>query len=47
MNFKCVELRITDDPNFGCTIRFSDTKDKEYDENQTIEEMMTSNDKYF
>jgi len=47
MNFKCVELRITDNPNFGCTIRFSDTKDKEYDENQTIEEMMTSNDKYF
>ena len=47
MNFKCVELSITDDPDFGCTIRFSDTKDKEYDENQTIEEMMTSNDKYF
>lgn len=47
MNFKCVELKIADDPNFGCTIQFSDTKDKEYDENQIIEEMMTSNDKYF
>ena len=47
MNFKCVDLKINDDPDFGCTIQFSETKDKEYGENQTIEELMTSNEKYF
>ncbi len=47
MNFKCIELTITDDPNFGCTIQFSDTKDKGYDENQTIDEIINSKDKYF
>jgi hypothetical protein len=47
MNFKCIELTITDDPDFGCTIQFSDTKDKGYDEDQTIDEIINSKDKYF
>jgi hypothetical protein len=47
MNFKCEELTISDDPDFGCTIQFSDTKDKGYDENQTIDEIINSKDKYF
>lgn len=47
MNFSCVELRITDDPDFGCTIQFSDTKDKGYDDNQTIYELINSKEKYF
>jgi len=38
---------ITDDPDFGCTIQFSDTKDKGYDENQTINEIISSKEKYF
>jgi hypothetical protein len=47
MNFTCEELTISDDPDFGCTITFSDTKDKGYDENQTIDEIINSNEKYF
>ncbi len=46
MNFKCEELTICDDPEFGCTITFSDTKDKGYDENQTIEEWLNPQGKY-
>ena len=46
MNFKCEELTISDDPEFGCTITFSDTKDKEDDENQTIEEWLNPQGKY-
>ena len=46
MNFKCEELTISDDPEFGCTITFSDTKDKGYDENQTIEEWLNPQGKY-
>jgi len=47
MNFSCIELIINDDPDFGCTIHFSDTKDKGYDENQTIDEIINSNEKFF
>jgi len=47
MNFSCVELRIKDDPDFGCTIQFLDTKDKEYDENQTIDDIINPKEKYF
>jgi len=47
MNFTCIELSIIDDPDFGCTIKFSDTKEKEYDENQTIDEIINSKEKYF
>jgi hypothetical protein len=47
MNFSCIELMITDDPDFGCTIQFSDTMDKGYDENQTINELINSKEKYF
>ncbi|MBM3404930.1 MAG: hypothetical protein FJY10_08585 [Bacteroidetes bacterium] len=47
MNFSCIELRITDDPGFGCIIQFSDTKDNEYDENQTTDEIINLKEKYF
>ena len=47
MNFICEELSITDDPNFGCTIQFSDTKDPGYVENQSIDELINSDKKYF
>lgn len=47
MNFICEELSITDDPNFGCTIQFSDTNDPGYVENQSIDELINSDRKYF
>ncbi|MFA5813995.1 MAG: hypothetical protein WC865_00040 [Bacteroidales bacterium] len=47
MNFICEELSIADDPNFGFTIQFSDTKDPGYIENQSINEMIKSKEKYF
>ena len=47
MNFLCIEITIIDDPDLGCTIHFSDTKDKGYDENQTINEIINSKEKYF
>ena len=47
ISFHCKELSITDDPDFGCTIQFSDTKDKGYDENLTINEIINSDKKYF
>jgi len=47
MNFTCIELSIIDDPDFGCTIKLSDTKEKEYDENQTIDEIINSKERYF
>jgi hypothetical protein len=47
MNFICEELSITDDPDFGCTIQFSDTKDSGYVENQSIDELINSDKKYF
>ncbi len=45
MNFECKQLNITDDPDFGCTIEFSDSID-ENDENQTLEELMNPTGKY-
>lgn len=47
MNFICEELSISDDPNFGCTIQFSDTKDPGYVENQSIDELINPHNKYF
>lgn len=47
MNFKCQALSITDDPDFGCTIQFSDTADHGFNENQSIDEIVNSNEKYF
>jgi len=29
VNFICKNLSITDDPNFGCTVEFSDTRHKD------------------
>ena len=46
MNFKCKELTITDEPDFGCTVQFSDTKDKGYVENMTVEEALKQSGKY-
>ena len=46
MNFICEELSITDDPDFGCTIQFSDTKDPGYIENQSINDLLYSDIKY-
>ena len=45
MSFKCKQLSITTDPDFGCTIEFSDTKDQN-DENKTVEELMHPTKKY-
>jgi hypothetical protein len=47
MNFKCKQLSITDDFDFGCTIKFSDTID-EYVENLTVQELIEghNNQKY-
>ncbi len=45
MNFKCKQLNITDDPDFGCTIEFSDTID-EHKEDLTIEELINPTKKY-
>jgi len=45
MNFKCEQLTITDDPDFGCTIKFSDSE-KKHDENTPIEEILHSKKKY-
>lgn len=46
INFQCVELSITDDPDFGCTIKLSDTKDEEYQKELTMEQIMNSKEKY-
>lgn len=45
MNFECKQLKITDDPDFGCTIEFNDTVEV-YRENMTIEELINSVGKY-
>jgi len=47
MNFTCNNLSITDDPDFGCIIQFSDTKDPGYVEFQPLDEINNSNEKYF
>jgi hypothetical protein len=47
MNFLCEELSITDDPDFGCQISFSDTRDEGDNENLTVEEIINSKEKYF
>ncbi|MBA7533643.1 hypothetical protein ES705_25885 [subsurface metagenome] len=43
MNFINKQLTITDDPNFGCTIEFSDSIDNE---NNTVKELLNSTNKY-
>jgi len=45
MNFKCEELEITDDPEFGVTITLSDTK-REYSETDSIEDLLHPTHKY-
>ncbi len=45
MNFKCKQLTITDDPDFGCTIEFSDSE-KKHDEHTPIEEILHPRNKY-
>ncbi|HKJ42021.1 MAG TPA: hypothetical protein VKA27_07990 [Sunxiuqinia sp.] len=45
MNFECKQLKIIDDPDFGCTIEFNDTVEV-YRENMTIEELINSVGKY-
>jgi hypothetical protein len=45
MNFINNQLKIIDDPDFGCTIVFSDTIEN-YDENITSADQLTSNKKY-
>ena len=45
MNFKCEQLTISIDPDFGCTIEFSDSKD-EVDEFTPIEELFHPKGKY-
>lgn len=45
MNFECKKLNITDDPDFGCTIEFTDTIEQQT-ENMTIEELFNSKTKY-
>ncbi len=47
LNILCIELRIIDDPDFGCTITLSDTVDLGYDEDQSIEDIINSKEKYF
>ncbi|TAJ12285.1 hypothetical protein DMA11_13625 [Marinilabiliaceae bacterium JC017] len=41
-----MELSITDDPDFGCTVQLSDTKDEEYQKELTMEQIMNSKEKY-
>ncbi len=45
MNFKCETLSITDDPDFGCTISFSDEKPGN-NEFKLMEELMHPSYKY-
>ncbi len=45
MNFNCEELTINDDPDFGCTIKFSDSKETD-NEFTPIEELLHPKDKY-
>ena len=45
LNFKCEQLTITDDSEFGCTIEFSDSVDK-VDEFTPLEELLHPKNKY-
>ena len=45
MEFECKEIRVSYE-ELGCTVTFSDTPDKGYIENQSVEEIMNSNEKY-
>ena len=45
INFKCEQLTITDDPDFGCTIEFSGKKEIR-DEFRPIEELLKPNNQY-
>ena len=45
MNFECKKLTITDDPDFGCTIEFSDTIERN-SESMTVEELFNPTSKY-
>lgn len=47
MSFTCNNLSITDDPDFGCTIKFSDTKDPGNIDYLLVDEINNSNEKYF
>jgi len=46
MSFTCIELGITDDPDFGCTITLSDTKNKKYAEFQILDHVIDFKEKY-
>ena len=46
MSFTCIELYITDDPDFGCTITFSDTKSEEYGDFNLTHEIFNPKEKY-
>jgi len=43
VDFICKNLSITDDPNIGCTLEFSDTLD---DEKENIDDIINSTEKY-
>ena len=45
MNFKCEQLTITDDPDFGCTINFSDSE-KIINEFTSVSELLHPKNKY-
>jgi len=45
INFKCKHLSITDDPDFGCTLEFSDSEDIN-NEHARIEDLLHPKDKY-
>jgi hypothetical protein len=46
MSFACIQLDITDDPDFGCTITLSDTISKGFEEFQIPGDIVDSNEKY-
>jgi len=43
VDFICKNLSITDDPDFGCTVEFSDTIDNE---NESIDYIINNTEKY-
>jgi hypothetical protein len=43
VDFICKNLSITDDPNFGCTVEFSETLD---DEKENVDDIINSTEKY-
>ncbi|MBL4755947.1 MAG: hypothetical protein JKY52_20435 [Flavobacteriales bacterium] len=45
MDFTCERLTITDDPDFGCTIEFSDSEER-IDEFTPVKELLHPKNKY-